>query len=542
MSEAELREIDQAARARGISREEFLRRGLAAGLVLAGAGGLARAADAALEAKPKYGGTFRLGVPGGSAKDIIDGQYIVTTPDIARQMTGWETLVGLNSQFKLEMNGLAEEITPNKLANQWTIRIRPGVEFHNGKTLTSADVRYSLQRLINPKVGLGGQAVLGSIDPNHIKLLDKNTLRLFLKQRDGTIIDGLSLYTNAIVPVGYGPKGPGTAHPNVGTGAYKIQSFTPGQQSVHVKNKNYWRTGQPYFDKVVIIDFQDDTARVNALLSGQVDAITDVPPGLIPLVKGHSGTAVLESPSESFTPICMRVDQPPFNDVRVRQAMRLICDRPQMIQQAFAGHGYVGNDIYSPFDDAYDRKLPQRHQDIAQAKSLLKAAGQSNLNVDLQSTNGALGMNEGAQIFAQQAKAAGVTVNVKILDSGTFYGSQYLKWTFSTDFWNAHSYLGQVASGSLPNSPYNETHWPDPAHQKFISLYNQAKATADRNARIAIEQEMQKIEYDAGGYIVWGFNNRLDGYSKKVQGLKQGFKSTLALNEFGSGYRTIWFG
>src|SRR5205823_9552059 len=202
-----------------------------------------------------------------------------------------------------------------------------------------------------------------------------------------------------------------------------------------------------------------------------------------------------------------RVDTAPFNDKRVRKAMRLVANRPQMVKQALNGHGHVGNDMYAPFDTAYNHKLPQRHQDIAQAKSLLKAAGHQHLVIDLQSTNGALGMNEGAQVFAQQARAAGVTVNVKIVDSGTFYGDQYLKWTFSTDFWNAHSYLGQVASGSLPTSPYNETHWPDAAHQQFLSLYTQAKATANRKKRFAIEHEMQKIEYDAGGYIIWGFNN-----------------------------------
>ncbi|HXY17313.1 MAG TPA: hypothetical protein VEH79_03995, partial [Gaiellaceae bacterium] len=203
---------------------------------------------------------------------------------------------------------------------------------------------------------------------------------------------------------------------------------------------------------------------------------------------------------------------------------------------------HIGNDLYAPFDEAYASSLPQRHQDIEQAKSLLKAAGQSNLTVDLQSTNGALGMNEGAQVFAQQASAAGVTVNVKILDSGAFYGDQYLKWPFSTDFWGSRNYLSQVAAGSLPTAPYNKTHWPDAAHQKFISLYNQAKAQPDRKKRFEIMLAMQKMEYDAGGYIVWGFSTLLDGYGTKVNGLKLGDKGVLPLNGFGHGYRTIWFG
>jgi peptide/nickel transport system substrate-binding protein len=150
-------------------------------------------------------------------------------------------------------------------------------------------------------------------------------------------------------------------------------------------------------------------------------------------------------------------------------------------------------------------------------------------------------MNEGAQVFAQQAKAAGVTVNVKILDSATFYGDQYLKWPLSTDFWGSRNYLSQVAAGSLPSSPYNETHWPANADKKFLSLYNEAIRTVDRVKQKTIMHEMQKMEYDHGGYIIWGFSTLLDGYSSKVQGLKKGDKGVLPLNAFGHGYRTIWF-
>jgi len=535
--------LDREELRRGLTRDELLRRAPLGGAVILTGGGLTSAAEAALRAgAPKRGGTFRLGIAGGSAKDFIDGQYIITEPDIARLLTGWETLVVYDSQFKIAFDGLAEEISPNKKADVWTIRVHPGIEFHNGKTLTSADVRYSLQRFVNKKLALGGQAFLPTLDPNRIKLLDKRTVRVTLTQPDATILDSLAQYTAAMVPVGYGATGYGKAKPNVGTGPFMLKSFAPGQQSVHARNPHYWRSGQPYFDQVVIIDFPDDSARVNALLSGQIDAMTQVPPAQVAVVNGHAGTKVLESPSGAWTPICMRVDSPPFDDVRVRQAMRLIVDRPQMVAQALAGHGLIGNDLYAPFDQEYDHALPQRHQDIAQAKSLLKAAGQDGLTIDLQSTGGALGMNEGAQVFAQQAKAAGVNVNVKILDSGTFYGSQYLKWVFSTDFWNTRTYLPQVASGSIPTSPYNETHWPDAAHQQFVSLYNQARVTVDPQKRAEIAHEMQKLEYDAGGYIVWGFHTTLDGYSSKVQGLKRGYKSILPLNEFGNGYRTIWFG
>src|SRR5689334_11312352 len=128
---------------RGLTRDELLRRAAVGGAAILASGTLASAADAALKAGPKKGGTFRIGVSGGSAKDFIDGQNIVTRPDQARIVTGWETLLVFDSQFKLKFDGLAEEISA-KRADVWTIRVRDGIEFRNGKTLGADDVIYSL--------------------------------------------------------------------------------------------------------------------------------------------------------------------------------------------------------------------------------------------------------------------------------------------------------------------------------------------------------------------------------------------------------------
>ncbi len=135
------------------------------------------------------------------------------------------------------------------------------------------------------------------------------------------------------------------------------------------------------------------------------------------------------------------------------------------------------------------------------------------------------------------ASQAGVTINVKTLDGTTFYGSQYLKYPFATDYWGTRNYLNQVAAGSLPNSPYNETHWNDPT---FNSLYAQALKTVDAKKRADLIHQMQKLEYDNGGYIVWGFYNLVDAYSKKVVGFVPS-KGTLPLGGYGNAFRTISF-
>jgi peptide/nickel transport system substrate-binding protein len=203
--------------------------------------------------------------------------------------------------------------------------------------------------------------------------------------------------------------------------------------------------------------------------------------------------------------------------------MRLVVNRPQMVEQVLSGQGRVANDMYSPFDPAYNSSLPQRHQDVEQAKSLLKSAGHSNLNVQLVTAPVFQGVVQAAEVFAQQASAAGVNVQLRKLDTGTFYGPQYLKWTFAQDFWATREYLPQVAQGSLPTSPFNETHWADP---KFMKLISQARGTLDENSRNAILKQAEEIEYNTGGYIIPYFSNQIDAYSSKVTGFveaKSGF-------------------
>jgi peptide/nickel transport system substrate-binding protein len=525
---------------RGMTREELVRRAAALGLV-ASAGALGPLTEAAFsKVNAKRGGTFRLPVSGGS-KDFIDGQHIVAKSDIARLMAGWDRLAYIDENFKIR-NELAEELKVEK-ANQYLIRVKSGIEFHNGKTLDVDDVIYSIQRTANAKLGLFGNAAFQSIDLKRMKKLDKRTVRLFLKRPDVTLLEAFAQYFQGIVPKGYAPKSfrSGPLH-TIGTGPYKLQSFTPGRQSVHVRNENYWRSGQPYFDQVVLTNFPDDSSKVNALLSGQVDAMTDVPFAQVPIVQRRSNLKIFISQTGAWTPITMAIDQPPFDNVRVRRAFRLLANRPQMVKQGLSGYGRVANDLYSPFDAAYQGdNFPQREYDPEQAKALLRTAGQQNLTIDLYTTPADTGMVEGATIFAENAKAGGVTVNVKNVDGGTFYGDQYLKWTFATDYWGTRSYLLQVAAGSLKTSPFDETHWDTyEKYSRFESLYNQAVGTVDVKKRGAIIRAMQRMEYDDGGHIIWGFKNLTDAYSTKVGGFKAD-RGTLNLNKYGNGFRTIYF-
>ena len=235
----------------------------------------------------------------------------------------------------------------------------------------------------------------------------------------------------------------------------------PGQLSQFDRPDNYW-DGPPFVDELIIYDFADDAAKVNALLAGQVQSIDNLPSYLANSVE-QQGASPLISETGAWVPFTMRVDVAPFSDVRVRQALRLIVDRQQMIDQALNGFGILGNDLYSPFDPAYAQDLPQRVQDIDQAKSLLKQAGQENLDVELV-TSSAVGAGavESANLFVQQAKQAGVTVRLNKADANVFYGDRYLSWNFAQDFWNTRNYIPQVATSSVKGATYNETHFEDP--------------------------------------------------------------------------------
>jgi peptide/nickel transport system substrate-binding protein len=495
-----------------ISRRGALRVGAggAAALALAACGSSGTQSSQSATGKPRRGGSLTAGIDGGSTSDTIDANGAVSYPDWCRVLCLYDQLVGSDANFQPH-HYLADEVTPNASATQWTIRVKKGITFHNGKELTADDVIFTLQRIWNPKSPFQGASGLALLDLASLRKMDTYTVTIPAHQPYFSFPDTLRDWFYLIVPVGYDPH-----HP-VGTGPFKFKSFTPGQQSVFVRNENYWNHPRPYIDELTITDFPDVTARVNAVQSGQVDVIDQIPPSLVGSLRGASGVELLIARETGlFNPITMQVDTPPFNDVRARQAMRLIADRHQLIQLSLGGYGQLCNDLFAIYDPAYNHSLPQRQQDIGQAMHLLKAAGQSNLTVTLVTGAVANGFVEGAQVFAQQAKQAGVTVKVQNLPTSSFYGPTYLHRPFSQDTWTGVPYLTQVAQSMLKSSPYNDTHWYD---QRYASLYRQAEAEADIAKRTDIIHEMQTMEYNEGGYLGYAFFGVVDAHRSNVHGL-----------------------
>lgn len=480
----------------------------------------------------KTGGTLRIGIVG-STNDIIDGQFIVTKADQARLILGWEALVHYDDDFALSYeHGLAESIEA-VAPDHYIIHLKSGIKFHDGKDLTADDVIYSFNRRLDPASDVSLGAMQALLSPEGITKVDDLTVDMVLNQGAVTFLNVLAEYTMTIVPEGYTRDGD-----QIGTGPFMLDSFTPGAESVHKRNPNYWGGSDiPYLDEVQIIDYADATAMINALKSGEVDCIADVPFAQADALAGN-GIEVLESEAGSWLTITMAIDQAPMDDPRVRQAMRLICDREEMVNRVLAGHGSVGNDLYGKLDACYAKDIPQRTQDLEQAASLLADAGLAGTTFDLFAPDDTGGLAELIAVFAEQATGAGITINAQVIDGGTYWGEEYTKRTFATSFWGTRPYLVQVAAGSLKDATYPETHWP-PADSDFEAKYVQALQTVDEEERCAIIHEMQQEEWENGGFIIPFFNNLLDAYQDYVKGLTAR-KNVLNLDHFGRGMKRVW--
>ena len=531
-----------------VTRREFLRYSAgAAALAAAGATGLSACGGSSSSTppnqsgSPKRGGTLTAGLSGGSSSDTVQASNSINVVDEARLENLYDCLVTLDVNARPDYR-LAESITPNTDATVWTVKLRPDVEFHNGKPLTADDVIYSFQYVVDNK--LGG-SLMEPVDVANLKALDSLTVQIPCKAPYGTFVSQLTCeYYPQIIPVGYDVK-----HP-VGTGPFKYHSFTPGVTSTYLRNDNYWDEGsgsvkRPYIDTLVINDFAEESSQVDALLSGAVDCIDNLSQGSIAAVQG-GGQNVLIAKGGGISPITMRIDVAPFNDVNVRQAIRLCVDRPQMLEHVFGGHGAIGNDITSIWDPAYDSAIPQREQDIAQAKYLLKKAGREGLTVDLVAAPISTGTIAMAQVLQQQAKQAGITINIQQVTSDNLFGPNYLKWVFSMDYYSFNYYFPQVGLSFLPTALFNETHFASPVSaplpsgigERYIKLYNQAQTTASEATLTDIAHEMQMIDFTYGGYLIPYFTPVIDAYSTKLHGVQP----SLAGQDLGNySFQNMWF-
>jgi peptide/nickel transport system substrate-binding protein len=453
------------------------------------------------------GGTLTYATVGNPATDTMDPTKWLTPFDIAVSSLVYDTLTRIDTDGSVTM-ALAESMTPNDDASEWTITLRPGVTFHDGSPLTADDVLYSLQRVQENQ--FQGFVAYGIVDLSKSEAVDDLTIHAVLTRPSFLLPQYVADIAGGIVKAGATDF---TAP--IGTGPFMFDAFAPGESATLTRNASYWQAGRPHVDELRLVEINDPSAAVNALLAGEIDG-TDIPFTAADQVTS-AGLDVVAGGRGAAGNFYLRLDQTPFDDPRVVEAMKLAIDREQCVDVGLLGNGDVGNDLFGATSPSYNSKVEQRTYDPERAKALLAEAGQSDLTVELIAAPAAPGMMECAQVFQQSAAAAGITITINEVDAGELYNPAtfYLSATFGMTQWAGQSFEATTQGALLSDSPFNETHHVDPA---FDAAFWAMEATADPADRQRQADEIQQELWDTGGYIIWGYADTLSGFSARVGG------------------------
>ncbi|MCB1445862.1 MAG: ABC transporter substrate-binding protein [Rhizobiaceae bacterium] len=458
------------------------------------------------EETPKKGGTLRVAVPGASA-DSIDPHFNQgQVSEMIRFTNMFDGLTGYDSGSDVRPM-LAESFSSNETADTWTVKLRQGVKTHDGRDFGADDVIFSVRRILDPGKASKGAKLIDVVDADKLEKVDDHTVVFTLKHAYGPFQDLWSNRFLRMVPRDFDPAKP------VGTGPFRLTSYTAGQQAAFARFDDYWGE-KAHVDELIVATLGDATAGMNALRSGQVDITYAVPYAEAKLVEADPRLKLLRNPSTQYLPIYMRTDLEPFNDVRVRQALKLVADRDQLVKVAMNGYGAIANDMVGRYLPCGETPVPQRVRDIEKAKALLAEAGKSDLKLEITTASDVPGLAQTAQVFAQQAKEAGIEMKLNILEASA-YLANYTNWPLGVDFFN-DMYLPLVSRTLLPGGPFNVSRWNDP---EFVELAAEAFKTTDEAARCDIIQKMRTIEYERGGSIVWGWSDILNAHGAHVGGL-----------------------
>ena len=477
----------------------FTRRDFNAALVSGGAlaAGSSLAAPLARAATPKKGGVYRIGLRGGSTAESLDpasyGSGIIN-----HFMTG---AIG-NCLSEIDADGvavpeLAEDWSASPGADVWTFRLRRGVTFHNGKSLTADDVIASFNYHRGEDSKSGGKALLDAVtairkDGDHTVIFELST-----GNADFPYI--VAEYFFVIFPE---KDGQPDWQDGIATGGYRLAEFDPGVRYIGERNPDYWKEGRAHFDRVEIIALNDQAARTNALIGGEVDCIGGVELRTVHLMQRLAGIEIRTVTGTQHYTMPMFTDTPPFHDVNVRLALKYALNRERLLDLLLSGYGQIGNDSpITPANRYFNHEMAQRPYDTDKAKFHLKQAGLDRLSVDLHCANAAFpGAIDAAVLFSESARAANIDIKVVREPDDGYWSNVWLKKPFSTAFWSGRPTEDLMfTTAYAANAPWNDTHWKN---ERFNKLLVEARTELDDDKRRAMYWEMQEIVKDDGGAII----------------------------------------
>ncbi|HEY0217426.1 MAG TPA: ABC transporter substrate-binding protein [Cellulomonas sp.] len=466
------------------------------------------------------GGTLRVGISALSTSDSLDPAQASTAGGYAIAGQLYDTLTEYGTDGAVAMR-LAESVEPGETAAEWTVTLRDGATFSDGTPVTADDVVATFQRIFDED--LPPAESMPYVDPAAITVVDDRTLTFELTEPTVLFPEALTSPTVSIVPADFDPDAP------IGSGPFVLDDYEPGSSVTFTANEDYWGEG-PQVDELQLLSFDDASAQVNALVGGQIDMASNIDPSLASVVQGSGDAFVVDSyPTSGTLTWQMNVEQKPFDDPVVRQALRLAVDRQELVDQALGGYGTVGNDIFSPFDPMYAGDLEQREADPAAAKKLLEDAGYTlPISVELTAAPVTSYSDRLNEVFVQQAAEAGFDITFTSVDSATYYGDAYGTYPLSLSYWGFLGIFDQAAFTIVDDAPYNATKWQD---DEYDALYDQAVQTVDDTERGDLVHQMQTIEYERGAYVVAVFLDSISAYSSSLTGY-----STYPNTDGGNGY------
>jgi peptide/nickel transport system substrate-binding protein len=469
-----------------------------------------------------------LGYEWSGEKQSMDPADMESGDDAYHIFAVYNRLLDVDDNFKV-IPELAESWGVSDDGKTWTFKLRQGVKFHDGSDFDANDVVYTFKRFWDPELHSGAPAVLNFLDPDGIKAIDAHTVAFTTKE---PVAELPVLITNKFTNiVAEGAKHADLRLHENGTGPFIQDKFEPNAPVRLFKaNPNYWQAGLPKSKCLRVTVAQEPVAAVSAIKAGEVDLVLNVDPSVIPALKDDPKVKLLETGASNSMTVSMWVDTPPFDNPKVREALKLVVDRKAMLDTVLLGFGEVGADNPVPLSSpaSFVKEAPK--QDIAKAKQLLAEAGHPNgLKFDLYTAEGVPGMVRMAQVFAEMAKPAGFDINVIVTPADSYWDDTWLKKPILTSAWSMRPPGEGLAVAYSHKAKWKETHWERP---DYDALLLKANTTVDPAARNKLYQQAGEMLATQGGLILPMFVHQVlamrancEGYVPRAQNFNLNFET-----------------
>ncbi len=504
--------LTDAARSGKISRRSFVHYSIAAGMTASAATGLW---STSAKAAPKRGGTFRLGAHDGNTSDTHDpGTYVTFSMiQLAHTFRSYLTLIEPDGSLGPDV---ATEWKAAGGAKEWTFKLNKNATFHTGAKVKASDVIASMNHHRGEKSTSAAKSLLADV----VDIVDNGDHSVTFKM-EAPNADLPWLLTDYHLPIVPG-NADGTANwqSGDGCGPYKLVETEFGVR-YHLTRHDDWHLKGAYFNEVEILVLNDPNARQTALVTGDVDGVTQLDLKTVGLLKRDNNIALDDVPSAGAVTMPMFCDTAPFDDVNVRLALKHSVDRNELIEKIAFGYATIGNDFHhSPAMPYWPDDIPQTTYDPDKAKSLLKKAGAENLSVDISVADSVFsGAVDMCVLFAEQAKASGVNINVVREASDGYYSDVWLKKPWCVVQWGARPTPDVMYSLAYKDdAAWNESHWQN---KRFNVLLREAKSELNDSKRNEQYREMAMLANQDGGTIIPFFSNFVTARRKNVKHIGQ---------------------